>query len=217
MYYLKFLRQLFESGRVVIESSKLASKSAISESESLLEDFERQWRTQLASDAPTLDVAAASWAGQNFYRACQLLMHRSLTESDALIGFPKAAFETDIPRTHYNVDLVFRFLPDLGKFAKALDRTDPLSRRISDWCVQWPLSSVGTANLDDKLVVDIGGFANDPSLLQLYVDRIIRHIDLTRVDHEQVRKSIESSIGEHPELARRFRTERFRKATSNGK
>ena len=217
MHYLNFLRQLFESGRVVIESAEFASQSAISASESLLADFEHQWRTQLAGDAPTFDVEVATWAGQNFYRACQLLMHRNLAEEDALIGFPEFGFATGTPRSHYNVDLVFRFLPDLWKFAKALERTDPLSRRISDWCLQWPLSSVGTANLDDELAVDIGGFANDPSLAQLYVDRIIRHTDLTRVDHEQVRKAIESSIGEHPELARLFRTELSRKAASNGK
>lgn len=215
MHYLHFLRQLLESGRVVIESSELASKSAISESESWLADFENQWRTQIAGEAPSFDVNIASWAGQNFYRACQLLMYRNLPEEDRSVGFPKAEFETGIPRSHYNVDVVFRFLPDLCKFAKAIERSDPLSQRIADWCVQWPLSSIGVANLDEMPIVDIEGFVENPSLMQLYVDRIIRHVDLTRADHERVRKAIESSIGEHPELASRFRTELSKKAASN--
>lgn len=215
MHYLHFLRQLLESGRVVIESSELASESAISESESWLAEFERQWRTQIAGNAPDFDVQIASWAGQNFYRACQLLMHRSLPEEAQSIGFSKANFKTGMPHSHYNVDLVFRFLPDLWNFAKAIDRSDPLSQRIAQWCVQWPLSSVGTANLGDISVVDIGGFVENPSLIQLYVDRIIRHVDLTRADDKRVRKAIETSIGECPKLASRLRTELSKKTASN--
>ncbi len=214
MPYLKFIQQLFDSGRVVIENSDLPNESAIIEGESLLRSFELQWRNQLPGKAPPFDAAIASWAGQNFYRACQLLMHRDLAEEEQQSGFQTEDFETDQPRSHYNVDLVFRFLPDLWNFAKALERTEPLSRRIANWCVQWPLSSVGTANLDEALIVDIDDFANDSCLMQLYVDRIIRHVDMSRVDHELVRTSIESSIGEHPELAHRFRIELSKKTAS---
>ena len=126
MHYLNFLRQLFESGRVVIESAEFASQSAISASESLLADFEHQWRTQLAGDAPTFDVEVATWAGQNFYRACQLLMHRNLAEEDASIGFPEFRFATGIFHTQrkksswlarsqsLRVDLCFAWMTQLN-------------------------------------------------------------------------------------------------------
>jgi len=211
MHYLKFLQQLFDTGRVAIESSDLRSESAVAESESLLAEFELQWRNQLPGGVPRFDLAAASWAGQNFYRACQLLMNRNLNQQERQSGFPEPNFDLNKPDSHYSVDVVFRFLPDLWNFAKAIERTEPLSQRIADWCLQWPLSSVGTANLDTLSAVDVSAFANDRCLNQLYADRIIRHVDMTRVNDPQVLATIESSIGEHSELARRFQTELSKK------
>lgn len=214
MHYLNFLRQLTESGRVVIESAEAPDLATITKGDSWLADFEHQWRTQLAGEAPSFDIAAASWAGQSFYRACQKLMDHDRNEETDHLGFPEPEFDKTAPRSHYSVDIVFRFLPDLLKFAKAREETDPLLIRISTWCSQWPLSSVSMANLDDAVDVDITGFADDPTLMQLYVDRIVRHVDLTRIDHPKVRAAVHASIGEHPELARRFRIEMTKKQAS---
>ena len=198
----------------MIESADAPDHAAITEGESWLANFEGQWRTQLAGEAPTFDSGAASWASQSFYRACQRLMNHELNDETDHHKFPDLDFDTAVPRSHYSVDIVFRFLPDLLKFVKAREETDPLLVRIADWCSQWPLSSVGMANLDDAMDVDITGFAGDPTLMQLYADRIIRHVDLSRIDHPKVRTAVDASIGEHPELARRFRTELMKQQAS---
>lgn len=215
MHYLKFIQQLFESGRVVIESPTPANDKAIKASVEWLADFESQWRENLSGSPPAFDPEIASWAGVNFYRACQLLMHRDIADSANDPGFPKQSFSPTNVSSHYNVDLVFRFLPDLRRFAKGLEPTEVVVQRIAAWCVQWPLSSVGVANLDEETSVAIEGFVDDPSLLQLYVDRIVRRVDLSRLDDPRVAGAVRNSIGDSPDLAKPFRMALVTNATND--
>ena len=63
---------------------------------------------------------------------------------------------------HYSVDLVFRFLPDLLKFARSSSDQDPLLEYIVRWLHEWPLSCVqrltlaqlpATVTLDDSMAM----------------------------------------------------------------
>ena len=229
MHYLKFLNQLFETGRVAIESPDAPNEQSVEEGTAWLADFESQWRGGLAYDAPPFQPEVASWAGRSFYHACQMLVYpledsNPGNQKSATNSFPAFNFSASTSpdaSAHYNVDLVFRFLPDLRNFVKAYNADgskDDLWTQISDWCIAWPLSSVGIANLDQKSPVNIDAFnidafLTDDCLLQLYVDRIIERFDIRRAQDPRIARSVQESIGENPDLAKRFRTELLKKTT----
>jgi len=226
--YLTFLEQIFE-GKVRITTAEVATKSEIQSGVEVLRSFESQWRLALAGTAPDFCPEAASWAGANLHRACQLLMFRDLPAEEVSAtlenNYPHAsatsatATPTNRAQVHYNVDLLFRFLPDLWKFTHAVAQDDPLSKVIGQWCRAWPLSSVGATNLQDQRIVtdppdlphptptpsppltfDISGFVNHPCLMQLYADRILQHQDLTRINDPNVASQLRYSTGIHEKL-----------------
>ena len=52
------------------------------------------------------------------------------------------------PSTHYSVDLVFRFLPEVVIFARSAAAHDPLVEHLERFAREWPLSSVGMPGED---------------------------------------------------------------------
>ena len=226
MSYSTFLEQIFE-GKVRIATAEPASESEINSGVEALKSFEKQWRLALAGSPPDFCGEIASWAAVNLYRACQLLMFRDLP-AEAVSATLETNYATtnratakpiDSSTVHYNVDLVFRFLPDLWKFTSVVAEDDPLSQAIRAWCFAWPLSSVGAKDLhieplaEDAVdsaprsptAFDISGFVNHPSLMQLYADRILQHQDLTRIKDRAVESQLRYSIGIHEDLSEKIK------------
>jgi hypothetical protein len=102
------------------------------------------------------------------------------------------------PGTHYSVDLVMRYLPDLMNFAAGAAERDPLVEHLRRWAQQWPLSSVGIRGLGD---VSIDGFAESPGLMRLYADRILARPDTSRLADPRARQAVQCAVGMHQELA----------------
>lgn len=197
MHYVKFLQSLVETGKVVIKTVDPPDSSEVSAGVDWLIDFEQSWKSTLPLNPPTLLAPSCSWAGQAFYRACQLLMYRELSAKEVSQSLAAACpGNNSDPAVHYSVDLIFRFLPDLLKFSRHLSEQDPLSTTIAQWCVHWPLSSVGATNLSDAQHLQMKqhlGFLTDPCLRQLFADRIIARKSWKHIVNSDIATAVRSS------------------------
>jgi MoxR-vWA-beta-propeller ternary system domain bpX4 len=166
-------------------------------------DTVREWdavqRRELAFSAPELSLAAAEWAALRLYRGCQALICRDVAPDDLRRFLAEPCLEpAGAAATVYSVDLVFRFLPDLVKLAQRVERGDPLVAELMKLARDWPLSSVGIADIGD---VDAAQVLAHPSLRQLYIDRILAAGDTSRLHDPAVRLAARTSLGIFPALA----------------
>lgn len=198
MGYREFLTGLFEDGRVTVPEVAPLLDEEVRAGDDVIAEYERVYRVEMPGTPLQFSAAAARWAGTRFFRACQFAVYRDVGEEaiNEELGIPYG--EPVSPNIHYSVDLVFRYLPDITKFAGSAAEQDPLLDHLYGWARQWPLSSVGMSEIDK---VEIDCFADDASLLRLYVDRVIATRDETRLSHDRVRQMVQGSLGLFPELA----------------
>jgi hypothetical protein len=203
MGHCQFLRDLFEDGRVTVPDYAPLADEVVRAGDELIAKYEQVYRLEMPGTAPRFVVAAGCWAGTQFFHACQFAVYRDVgaeTLNDELnmpFGEP---FSGDV---HYSVDLVFRYLPELAKFAVSAAEHDPLLGHLDRWATEWPLSSVGMSGIED---VAIDGFVDNSSLMQLYADRIIATGDMSRLRCDAVRQVMRRALGMYPELDRGIST-----------
>lgn len=193
-----FVAELFERGQVRVGQDAAPDRDELERTHELLAEFERTYRLDLPGDPPALSLSAAVWGAAMLHRACQLLVFRDIPAEAVELDLSAKCSEPANPATHYAVDLTFRFLPDLVKMARVASRDDPLVERLMQWAREWPLSSVGIADVGP---VKIGEFADDPCLLAMYVDRIITRRDKSRLDDDRVREAVRAALGAFTDLA----------------
>lgn len=202
MEFLQFLSCLLEDGRVTVSQSLALSAEDLRQADTLLTRYERLYRLEMPGEAPPFSSEAAAWAAIHFYRASQFTVFRDFGAEVLEKQLRDSLPPRRSPSEHYSVDLIFRYLPDLMKFAKTEAKDDPLLGYLQRWAVEWPLSSVGMRELGE---LDIDAFADHPGLLQLYVDRIIATNDQSRLHNERVRQAIAATLGMYPQLSPRLR------------
>jgi hypothetical protein len=121
---------------------------------------------------PPLPFAAdcALRAAEFLAWSCWFLLHRGGEAAEverclADLPAPRSAAE------HLSADLLFRFLPQVHRRARAVDPEDPLTRRLEDTLRRWPLSGV-LADLDNPPhgPVELDGHRG---LLLLYAERLV--------------------------------------------
>lgn len=198
MGYCEFLTALFADGRVTVPDFSPLVDEEVNAGDEIIAEYERHTRLEMPGTAPAFIATAGRWAGTRFFRACQFLVYRDIGEKtvDEELGVPIG--EPVSPDVHYCVDLVFRFLPDVTKFASSAAERDPLLDHLNDWARQWPLSSVGMSGIEN---VDIAGFENNVSLMRLYADRIIAKSDTSRLSDGAVRNAVGRALGMYSDLA----------------
>ena len=198
MGYASFLSSLLETGRVRLAAPAELSEAELRAGDKVLADFEPVYRLELPGEPPALDAQAARWAGVMFFRACQCAVFRDVPAEAVAEALSIPCPVPLSPATHYSVDVIFRFLPDLMLFAHSAAEKDPLLDHLRLLARNWPLSSVGMTGVD---VGDVSTLTTNPALLALYVDRIIARRDRTRLTDERVREGVRRALGLHPELA----------------
>jgi len=179
---IRLLDELWHTGRLVALHPVAAPEMNSDAIADWLTRAEAEYREQLPSVPPALDLSSAVWATQQFYRAAQLMVYRELGEEFILTGleteptdasrFGDAANATAIASIHYSVDLLFRFLPDLERLTKAASPTDPLLKQIDAWAARWPLSSARMkrpAEIQEKLEPIL----RDRCLRIMYIERVL--------------------------------------------
>ena len=204
MRYASFLSSLLETGRVRVTGLRELTEDELRAGDLVLCAFEEQYRREMPDQPPPLEVRAARWAAVLFFRACQFAVYRDVPaqvideELSATNWGECLRPARPSPAVHYSVDLVFRLLPDLTRFARSAAEADPLVAHLKRLGREWPLSSVG---MSDVGPVDVGGFIDDPSLRALYADRIISTRDVSRLADPRVRDAVQQALGLHAELS----------------
>lgn len=193
----EFLRDLFEGKRTRVAAPYDLGEIEISEAREFLANFESLYRLNIPGEPPRLDLEAALWAAVHYYKACQYAVFREHGPDFAFTPAERAIAALESPDSHYSVDLVFRFLPDLMAFCRSATE-DPLHQELLKWARQWPLSAVGIIEAHE---VDIAPLLGSASLMQVYADRAIESGDVRALQSARGAQAIEESLGLYQELA----------------
>lgn len=211
MPLLRFLRQLFDHGRVTVEQEANPSVDPAGLNE-LLTEFDADYRQQLPGEMPKLHLKAAGYGAATLYRGAQLLTYRDMGAADialSLHGGAAPAQGNDSTCEQYSVDLCLRFLPDLVRLSRAAAQDDPLVARLLELGACWPLSSVGVAGvaLDETSLRRIDDLQKHPGLWRLYVDRVMLTGDAARLVHEPTKGAVQATVGAFPQVAGKLKLE----------
>ncbi|MCE5279450.1 MAG: hypothetical protein ABFD92_02375 [Planctomycetaceae bacterium] len=192
-----FLEELLDSGDIVLAAPDQPSAEDIAQCRSVFLQMDRLARLDLPAQPPQLDAEALAWSAVILYCGCQALTFRDIPAQAVTQTLSQPCPKPASPSAAYSVDLALRHLPQLIALARGLAGDDPLVYALMDLAQQWPLSSVGVAGVG---AVDIGPFVNDPSLRQLYADRILRCSDLPRAQDPRVGAIVRAGLGIYDEL-----------------
>jgi len=137
-----FLRQLTERTHVEVGAFE-SGEGDPAAAEDALREMASQSGLEMAFDPPALSIQPAVWAARLLYRSCQFLVFREAGPElvESALGIPCP--EPLDARTHFSVDLTFRFLPDVIRLARAVAPDDPLVLGLVRLAREWPLSSAG--------------------------------------------------------------------------
>lgn len=212
MAYSYFLKDLFAEGRVTAPEFAPLSDDELSAGDEVIAEYEQTHRLEMPGTPPPFVLAAGRWAAFRFFRACQFAVYRDLDEQSLKQELGQPFSEPIDAAAHYSVDLVFRYLPDLAKFAGSAAERDPLRDILRGWAIDWPLSSVGMSDVD-PVVID--GFAENNSLMQLYADRIISTGDKSRLSAPAAEEAVRRALGLFTNLAPNIATTLSNTQTEN--
>lgn len=193
-----FLRELFATGEVRVPAYAAGDWEFDADASAALLEWDIAARAELAGEPPALDIAAASWAARQLFKACQCLVDRDVDAAVVREGLALACPSAPNPSTVYSVDLVFRFLPDLLVLSRRHAPQDALTEILETWAREWPLSSPGERLAGE---VSLDGFIQHPALRRLYVDRITALIAKDRLNHADVRRWLTADLAAYPSLA----------------
>ena len=192
-----FLRALRENGEITVTPA--APPPLDAELEEALRAHDALYRREIPPGAPALDVATAYWALLKLYQACQLLAMRDAPPAlgESLASEPYDGERT--PASDYAVDLAFQYLPSLFRLAERAAPQDPMLDPLRNLAAPWPLSSVGI----DGVPAESLPFWDSACLRRIYIDRVIAHEDLSRMENPAVAAGARSALGAYPELSPR--------------
>jgi len=163
-------------------------------------------RLEMAHEAPTFRTEPGLWAARLVYRICQCLVFRQIPAERIAVDLQEPCPGDPGPSQIYSVDLTLCRLPELLTRAAGISSADPLLIQLQRLAWEWPLSSVGI-----PLEITEGGpepelttIQEQPSLRQLYIDRVLATRDPSRLHNPEVAAAVKDALGMHPELAAGF-------------
>lgn len=195
----QFIRTLTTEGRAVMSvHAQFSRPTDNAQATAAVGELDRHARRELADDAPALCASAAVWAAGLLHEACRFTVCRDLGEEAmrASLGIPCPAPRG--PETDWSVDLMFRHLPDVLRFARQLSNGDPLVARLGQLAADWPLSSVGEPAVTCG---SLDSFIAHPALRRLYADRVLARADFSRLGDPRLDELLRADLGLHRDLA----------------
>jgi hypothetical protein len=167
--FVEFLDRLLSHGAVTLRERPHVAETEMPEANRLLEQAYDQHRLEVAGPPLEFDVACARQAGMQVWFSCWFLVQREEPAEvlEACLPIPGTP---QTPAEHLSGDLLYRFLPQVHRRARALDRQDRLTLRLEEILRAWPLSGVLADLTEGPLAsVELGGH---PGLLLLYAERL---------------------------------------------
>jgi hypothetical protein len=201
MSLVPFLRQLFDHGRVTVETADVQRLDE-RDLNSLLQLFDAEYRCHLPEGLPALNLPAASWGAKTLYSAAQVLAYRDLG-IEAIQQVVQPTRLQGIAGEQFSVDLCLRYLPDLVRLARAASANDPLVTCLLELGADWPLSSVGIAGLalSERGIARVNALPAEPAVWRLYIDRVLQTGDSARLADPATRTAVRQAVGAFPQLA----------------
>ena len=207
-HFASFLHQLFSSGEIALGGLDEPNAESIAEAMNVAREFVLRYRQTLPHEAPLLDEQAFQWAAINLYCGAQFIVHREVPAENVSVALGEPFPQPRTPSVQYSVDVIYRFLPDLNRFAKSASQDDPVCAAIETWSHDWPLSSVGMKKSQPydpiRLTPNELEIMKHPALRQLYIDRMILEGDSSRMQVHEICSAVEASVGIHRQLAGRL-------------
>jgi hypothetical protein len=165
----KFLHDLFEEGRIVLDGRPMVSESERGPALAVLATEFELHQLDVAGDPIAFDPVTALMAGELIRQVSWFLVNRSepvevMERSLRKPRTPKSASE------HLSADLVFRFLPPIYRRARSIAPGDRLSIYLANLLKAWPLSGVLSDLAEGP--DDVGDLGGHPGLWMLYSERL---------------------------------------------
>ena len=177
---------------------EVAGERAPGVAERALRELEARGRTDLAARPPDFDVDVGLLAARCLLEACRLLVFRDAEDAEVARRLVLAVEPADVT-TIYSVDVALRYLPALRRLAVREAPGDSLVVAIDGVAREWPLSSVGIADLEIRSSALDEILAHE-SLRMLYLDRIVEAGDTLRLDDPRVSAALDEALGERTDL-----------------
>lgn len=201
---LDFLKQLFEDGEVTVPRDVSGDMESVRR---LLIFTERIWREDWPGTAPGFDVDAAAKAAAVLLTLCQATAYRELDEYVVSEHLERIGLTTsDSVSTHYSVDLVLRFLPQVFQRLSRTSADDPILPLVLQLAKAWPLSSVGMPDCAPEALPEV---FRDSGLLRVYADRVIRVADQQRMSVPEVAAAVQAALCPYENLRSKCGLEHF--------
>lgn len=182
----QFLKALFESGHVRLKNASVRNERDYPHAEAYLRDVESTVRREFPGSAPKFHGTYAVECAIQFYHAARYYL-------DTQLQLPVIAHEPESTEEIYSADLVFRFLPDLIRLARAAEKTEEQLQPLISLARAWPFSSVGCGRVGE---IDVGLIMSDPGLRLAYLDRILKTGDTSRLEQELVKVAMVDEFGQ---------------------
>lgn len=143
------------------------------------------------SDSLSFNPEAALWGAKIIYNAAQFILYRNHQEKDLQPFFP--AFENPVDAgAIVSADLCLRFLPDVLYQLEAIDSQDGLIPLLQQIAQTWHYSAIRYIRETEQL--DFEAIVSDPSLLQLYTDRVIGYKNLKLSAHPLIQHHVKANL-----------------------
>lgn len=168
----QFLSRLFDAGQVIFHAPPERVADPPGGAVRLLSRVFEGYRLEVAGPLLPLDSGLACEAGELLRQACWALVSRG----ESAEQWKRRLTMRRPPRTpaeHLSADLLFRYLPQVHRRARAIDPEDPVTRLLTELLRQWPLSGV-LADIDEPPLADLD-FGDHHGLLLRYAERLVDH------------------------------------------
>ncbi|QEG39811.1 hypothetical protein [Roseimaritima ulvae] len=196
----EFAQRLLHDGHAAVPALPAILEPAAEDQQqatAILCEAERVLRAAAPDTPPALNAAAALWALRVFAWAGYTALDRNqerTTLPDELSPSQPDATHLD---SHWSVDVVFRFLPELCRRAERIAPEDKLHATLQTLAAQWPMSSVGMPI--DWSVESLQMVMADDSLCRILVDRVTARADKRMAADETVQKTLRDDAGAYAE------------------
>ncbi len=191
-----FLKGLLAEGKASVTAEAAPVMDA--PARALLLQAEVSARLELTGQAPEFQLGVGDWAALILYSACRFVVCRDEAPAEIVRVLKTPCPQARSPETEWSADVLLRHLPEVYRQARHQSPGDPLLLELASLGAAWPLSSVGIPGIQG---FDSAPLMDHPVLGRLYLDRILRCSDLSRLNDPVTCEAARAALGAHPELA----------------